>query len=70
MYSSSRGSVVGFIESALGDDVSITKKLELDSIAELNTELLEYELAEPVSHAPARMARPAKPSRGAARVVQ
>jgi hypothetical protein len=49
--------------------VNITKKLELDTITEMNVELLEYELGSSVPVV-SRMARPAKPGRGAARVVQ
>ncbi|KAL3901478.1 MAG: hypothetical protein SGCHY_000584 [Lobulomycetales sp.] len=65
LYSSNRGSIISFVESCLGEDASIAKKLELETVSDLNDELLKYEFQAIVTErsSGARMTRPAKPGR-------
>lgn len=84
LYSSTRGSIIGFIDAKLGEGNAITKKFELDHIKEFNMAQLKYEFGFAATGSTAadgtassstsvsanKFSKPSKPGRGAQRVTQ
>ena len=63
LYSSTRGSIISFIEKLFGEGFTFAKKLELDHPKDFTVETLRYELGDALIEKKPAFAKPVRPKK-------